>query len=50
MEVLGKIGQETGPKAEKDKTERVTGLGSRTREVNVYNVMAVEQERSMYTM
>ena len=32
MEVWGKRGQEDGPKAEKDKTERVTGLGRRTRE------------------
>ena len=26
MEVMGKRGQENGPKAEKDKTERATGL------------------------
>ena len=32
MEVLGKGGQENGPKAEKDKTERAAGLGRRTRE------------------
>ena len=32
MEVQGKRGQETGPKAEKDNTERATGLGRRTRE------------------
>ena len=32
MEVYGKRGQENGPKAEKDKTERATGLGRRTRE------------------
>ena len=29
---LGKKGKEDGPKAETDKTETVTGLGSRTRE------------------
>ena len=32
MEVSGKSGQENGPKAEKDKTEIVTGLGRTTRE------------------
>ena len=32
MEVQGKKDQENGPKTEKDKTERVTGLGRRTRE------------------
>ena len=32
MEVMGKRGQENGPKAEKDKTERVKGLSRRTRE------------------
>ena len=32
MEVWGKRGQENGPKAETNKTERATGLGSRTRE------------------
>ena len=31
MEVYGKRGQENGPKAEKDETERETGLGRRTR-------------------
>ena len=29
---LGEKGQENGPKTEKDKTERATGLGRRTRE------------------
>ena len=33
MEVYGKRSQEKGPKAEKDKTERATGLGTRTREI-----------------
>ena len=32
MEVSGKRGQENGPKAEKDNTERANGLGRRTRE------------------
>ena len=33
MEVLHtKKGQENGPKAEKNKTERATGLGRRTRQ------------------
>ena len=32
MEVLRKRGQENGPKAETDKTERPTTLGRRTRE------------------
>ena len=32
MEVWGKAGQENGPKAENDKTERATGLGRRTRD------------------
>ena len=32
MEVNGKRSQENGPKAEKDKTERATGLGRRTKE------------------
>ena len=32
MEVQEKRSQENGPKAEKDKTERATGLGRRTRE------------------
>ena len=32
MEVQGKICQENGPKAEKDKTESATGLGRRTRQ------------------
>ena len=32
MEVYGKRGQENGPKAEKEKTERAKGLGRRTRE------------------
>ena len=31
MEAKGKRSQENGPKEEKDKTERVTGLGRRTR-------------------
>ena len=29
---MGKKDQENGPKAEKDKTEKATGLGRRTRE------------------
>ena len=32
MEVQGKRCQENGPKAEKDKAEKATGLGRRTRE------------------
>ena len=32
MEFYGKRGQENGPKAEKDKTQRAKGLGRRTRE------------------
>ena len=28
---MGKVGQEKGPKADRDKTERATGLGRRTR-------------------
>ena len=32
LEVQGKKDQENGPKAEKGKTEKVTGLGRRTRE------------------
>ena len=32
MEVLGKRIQENGPKADKDKTEKATGLGRRTKE------------------
>ena len=34
-----KRGQENGPKAEKDKTERATGLGRRTREEITYRKM-----------
>ena len=32
MKVSGKRSQENGPKAEKDKTERATGLGRRTKD------------------
>ena len=32
MKVWGKRSQDNGPKTEKDKTERATGLGRRTRE------------------
>ena len=37
MEVWGKRGQENGPKAEKDKTKRATGVGRRTREGGIEN-------------
>ena len=35
MEVYGKIIPENGPKAEKDKTERATGLDRRTKQEKV---------------
>ena len=39
MDVLRKISQENGPKAERDKTERATGLGRRTREEIYYIIL-----------